>query len=299
MAPKTNPKTTSTTADQNLDDLVASTKGKPKDLAPGLRPRPQPDVRFTLAMAEFGGLPPPAPGPPPPPPPPLQPPVKILAKTPQNKIPITPKKPIGKLDSPAPADVMDELKARIAQRNSPCPGNTFQEPRRIPPRSRSPIVNEKIAAELKGGIARLKSPPCEAAEDIRREQIAQKERDECLKATRNPPKITKKLGQSSKITDVAAAPPVLKTLAPAAGTKPGPRKLVVSKNDNTNSAVATQQEKQDTCGNGKVDTEDFDPYVYWSIKILGLSLMFIGVLNLELYIRGLSNLIESMVVETD
>ncbi|KAK6353086.1 hypothetical protein TWF696_005076 [Orbilia brochopaga] len=139
-------------------------------------------------MGIGGGPPPPPPGPPPPPPPP-PPKITLNRENPKSKdVPQTPKKPATNSIGQAQGDVMEELKARLANRGTPRSKTPFREPVRTTPKT-PPSLADQIAAELPSGKAKLRPVGSKAGDWMKREQEAQREREDGLKKEIRPPRV--------------------------------------------------------------------------------------------------------------
>ncbi|KAF3927027.1 hypothetical protein ABW21_db0204749 [Orbilia brochopaga] len=299
-------------APANRGPFAASTREKPRDLAPGLRPRPHPEV--PKAMIGFGDGPPPPPAPPPPPPPPPPPKITIKRGPKTDDGPQTPKKPIGRTVGDMQGDMMDELKKRIAGRATPQAKTPFVEPVRNMVKTTPPSLADKIAAELPSGKAKLKPVGSKAGDWLRREQEAQKEREDSLKKEIRPPRtpITPKqppfppFPPKTEVRPVKppelTKPALPKTFRPVRTPKPpepipvepvlmqenveipAPEELNldISQGRAVTTKISNQRYEKDDEGEGT------DPYLVWAIRIVGIILIVSSLLKIELYLWVIS-----------
>ncbi|KAJ6263517.1 hypothetical protein Dda_2081 [Drechslerella dactyloides] len=284
-------------ATANRGPFTASTKEKPRDLAPGLRPRPHPDVpKLILGMGGEAPPPPPPPPPPPGPPPPPAPiptPLQGLKKSKSKDLPQTPKKLVGQ------GDVMEELKARLASRGTPQSKGQFVEPVRIVPKT-PPSLADQLRAELPSGMAKLKPIGSKARNWMKMEQDAQKEREDSLKKEIRPPRtpIEPKQPPLPPILETRhnkplepSRPPTPKTFKPVRYPKP-PEPVPVEEKVDKAQELDLEVPRQEAV-NVEVSTrgeacrkEAVEPdfYLVWSIRIIGVVLIVCALLKIELYL---------------
>ncbi|KAK6524916.1 hypothetical protein TWF281_011810 [Arthrobotrys megalospora] len=294
--------------------LAVGTKENPTDLAPGLRPRPHPEV--PMMHGEFQGVPPPPPGPAP-----------ILPEAPVFKLPPRPPKdpdtpatdsPTGpkQIKPPDQGAMMNELANALSKRRT----KQFEEPKRQPP-LKSPSLQDQMNAELPGAIAKLKptgkgSSVSRMKQDI--EQAAEREEEHKRASPVTPaPKPTPRrfktpaLGTISEepvteqeeekekpvnLKKPTEPPPSKKAESPKVEPTPKPpvRPEAVPKIKQPDVVPQDKAEKRpvktevnpalQVLHEAKIAVDRLDPYILWSIKVLGVLLILLGLTKTEVYL---------------
>ncbi|KAK6540029.1 hypothetical protein TWF694_008861 [Orbilia ellipsospora] len=305
---------------RDFEELVVATKDKPKDLAPGLRPR-LPPVIPKMAFGGFVGIPPP----PPPPPPPLTP----VKRTPYKKPRKTPQIP----QSPGQLDMMDELKARLAKRNLQArkpnlpedESSTYERNRALKEleltatQMRSPAFADKIVVEVTDESVEGKSigtsKLTEYAENLdntgrenrsRRNNKVQgnnRKKSEFARST-SPPGLTALRPLASPLLPIPEEKlreprgSVESTLDCEArlGELREPNKLLtelspVSQPGPPKSETISKNRER-RCRDNEDGEEDVSPCLVYSIQTFGIFLIFLGILKLEVYLGIITSSIE-------
>ncbi|KAF3913097.1 hypothetical protein AA313_de0200943 [Arthrobotrys entomopaga] len=300
----------------NLEELSVAKKDEPKDLAPGLRPR-LPPVIPKMSFGGFAGIPPPPPPPPPlppPPPPPLTPLKRMPSKQPQE----TPHMP----KSPSQLDVMDELKARLAKRNSQGRRSNvhedqfspykkewvFRDPERerVAARPRSPVVEKQPDTEVIDVIPNGKpTETSRSIEGIAKANKAGKENDarkESVTRRENMEKTELAQSSLSPIPEERAQQkpggktvPILDSKIRYREPRGQSNKLtepVSPKDISPQSKAQPKIQEHGRVGHGEDQEEELSLCVLYTIRIFGLFFIFLGILKLEVYLGLLASTTE-------
>ncbi|KAF3131033.1 hypothetical protein TWF703_008027 [Orbilia oligospora] len=263
-------------------NFAPGTKETPTDLAVGLRPRPHPAV--PTAHGDFKGIPPP-------PPPPGDAPIlnierevfKLPPKKPKD--PNAPAKPLAKLNMPPQAAMLDELKQRLGKKVL----RNFEEPKREPPR-KSPTLLDEMKAEMPGKIAKLKpvgtiGNVSRMKEDIEKTKLREGEHKKA-----SPTRASPWMEPAKPKEPVISTPVVESPKKPGADKmtsipKPQGRLGAVTKLDQP---VIEVQTRPVITRHHLEEPPQADPYILWPIRVLGLSLILLGLLKLEIYLWVIS-----------
>ncbi|KAK6332068.1 hypothetical protein TWF718_002603 [Orbilia javanica] len=283
--------------------LASVAKEAPADLAPGLRPRPHPEV--PVIHGDFKGVPPP-------PPPPGDAPIlkierkefKMPPKTPKD--PNAPTKPPAKINIPPQMAMMDELKDILGKKALK---RRFEEPQREPPR-KSPTFMDEMKAEMPGKIAKLKpvgnaGNVSKMKEDIEKAKARDGEHKKASPALLGLPKESVKPKEPARPKEPTKPKDHEKPKEPIkhkefinSGKNPiGPPKKADP--DKVESALKILGKPEAVTKIGPTveivpvlaETtleEPVDPYILWTIRALGVLLIFLGLLKIEIYLWVIS-----------
>ncbi|KAK6506043.1 hypothetical protein TWF506_010968 [Arthrobotrys conoides] len=254
-------------------------KETPTDLAPGLRPRPHPAV--PTAHGDFKGVPPP-------PPPPGDAPILNIEREVFKLPPRAPRDsnaPPTKPKLPPQVAMLDELKERLGRKT---PLNRFEEPKREPPR-RSPTLLDEMRAEMPDKIARLKpigntGSVSRMKEDIERSKLREDEHKKAGLAIASPWTKPAKPKEPAKLAPIVESPkkPDAERMGPT--PKPPGRVEATVKIEQPVTEPQNAVEIKTVVTDTHLELPQPDPYILWPIRVLGISLILLGLLKLEIYL---------------